>query len=165
MASDDGIDNPDEADATIWIMPACSSAGKFDTVCSRSFKKSACFPYCMTVRTRGSGSRGLKLYNADDWARSVQSQRRDCGTAFQQSSSLISVFSDNAQYSSSAPAGTLANIDSKDPTGKTIRVQAGTPEHDPESMTCVSADIIISTVGRAVSAVLYQRYELIWLED
>jgi hypothetical protein len=165
LASDDGTDNPEEADATIWIMPACSSEGQFDPVCSRTFRESACFPYCMAVRTRGSQSQGLTLYNADDWARNVQLQRRDCGGASQQANSLISAFSDNADYASSVSADSVATIiDRKDPMGRVITVKEGTSEYDPVSMTCVSAQTITSRVGWAASADLYQRYESILLD-
>ena len=161
LASDDGTDNPEEADATIWIMPACSSQGKFDVVCSRNFKKSACFPYCMAVRTRGSGSQGLTLYNADDWATSVQLQRRDCGGASQQSSSLVDAFSNDAGYAASAPSDTSATIsDSRDPLGFKISFQ-----YDPVSMTCVSAETINSRKTRAASVDVYDRYESILLDD
>ena len=164
LASDDGTDNPEEADATIWIMPACKAEGKFDPVCSRDFKESACFPYCMAVRPRGSQSQGLMLYNADDWSRTVQLQRREFGGASLDANSLVSAFTDNADYVSSAPAGTVATIiDRTDPMGRVIAVNKASSEYDPASMTCVSADKINSRVNRSASADLYERYESITL--
>ena len=41
LASEDGTDNPVEADAAIWVIPACSAEGAFDPVCDRSFSKAA----------------------------------------------------------------------------------------------------------------------------
>jgi hypothetical protein len=165
LASDDGTDGPHEADAILWVMPACRSEGRYDPVCSRTFKESACYPYCMAVRTRGSQSQGLTLYNADDWARNVQLQRRDCGGASQNPSSLISAFEDNANYESTPSKDTIAVIsDSKDPMGRVITVKASTSAYDPATMTCVAADTITSRVGWAASADIYERYESILME-
>ena len=67
-----------QADAAVWIRPLCSVDG-IDPVCVESFKQAACFPYCMALHVRGSGTQTLVLYDADDWNDGVTMLRRDCG--------------------------------------------------------------------------------------
>jgi hypothetical protein len=48
-------------------------------VCVDSFKQAACFPYCMALHVRGSGTQTLVLYDSNDWNDGVTMLRRDCG--------------------------------------------------------------------------------------
>lgn len=69
-------------DATIWVAPLCGSE-VFSMACVSAFQSSACFPYCMAARIRGSGANGLVLYNAPDWKENVHLMERDCATKLQ----------------------------------------------------------------------------------
>jgi hypothetical protein len=164
LASSDGTDRPVEIDAAIWVVPACGAEGVFDPVCARSFSKAACFPYCMAVRARGTSSRGLVLYNADDWAQHVQLQNRDCGI-----SQLSSALPSNTQYSeaSDTPKNYRAVInDLADILGKQILVSDSDTSvtYDPVTMTCVSSDTISSRMDRSSVASIASRYESILME-
>jgi hypothetical protein len=66
------------ADAAVWIRPMCS-VGYIDPVCIDSFKQAACFPYCMALHVRGSGTQALVLHDANEWNEGVTMLRRDCG--------------------------------------------------------------------------------------
>lgn len=56
----------------------CSSDG-VDPLCVSSFKAAACFPYCMAVHVRGSGSQPMVLHSADEWHNGVFMLNRVCG--------------------------------------------------------------------------------------
>ena len=56
----------------------CSSDG-VDPLCVSSFKAAACFPYCMAVHVRGSGSQPMVLHDADEWRNGVFMLNRACG--------------------------------------------------------------------------------------
>ena len=66
------------ADAAIWVRPMCS-VDLIDPVCIESFKQAACFPYCMALHVRGSGTQGLVIHNANEWSDGVTMLKRDCG--------------------------------------------------------------------------------------
>jgi len=66
------------ADAAIWVRPMCS-VDTIDLVCVDSFKQAACFPYCMALHVRGSGTQPLVLHDAGEWSDGVTMLRRDCG--------------------------------------------------------------------------------------
>ena len=166
LASSDGTDGPVEVDAAIWVIPACASEGEWDTVCERTFKKAACYPYCMAVRAKGTSSRGMVLYNADDWAQHVQLQNRDCGISQLQSTG----FSSNTQYSTSTdiPKNYRAIItDLSDVLGKQIIVSESDTSvtYDPVTMMCVSSDTISSRMNRSSVASIATRYEAILMND
>jgi len=55
------------------------SVDSIDLVCVESFKQASCFPYCMALHVRGSGTQSLILYDADDWNSGVTLLKRDCG--------------------------------------------------------------------------------------
>ena len=67
-----------QADAAIWVRPMCS-VDYIDPVCVESFKSASCFPYCMALHMRGSGTTPLVLHNANEWSDGVALLRRDCG--------------------------------------------------------------------------------------
>jgi hypothetical protein len=56
----------------------CSSDG-VDPLCVESFKAAACFPYCMAVHVRGSGSQPMVLHDANEWVNGVFTLNRVCG--------------------------------------------------------------------------------------
>jgi len=56
----------------------CSVDG-IDLVCVESFKGASCFPYCMALHVRGSGTQPLIVHNADEWSDGVSMLKRDCG--------------------------------------------------------------------------------------
>jgi hypothetical protein len=165
LASSDGTDRPVEIDAAIWVVPACGSEGEFDPVCARTFVDAACFPYCMAVRAKGTSSRGLVLYNADDWAQHVQLQNRDCGI-----SQLSAGLQSNTQYSESIdiPKNYRAVIsDLSDILGKRVLVgNTDTPmTYDPVTMTCVSSETISTRMNRSSVPSIATRYEAILMND
>jgi len=65
------------ADAAVWVRPRCSSNTN-ELSCLQGFRGADCFPYCMALRVKGSGSSRLVLHSADSWKSSVQLMRRDC---------------------------------------------------------------------------------------
>jgi hypothetical protein len=165
LASSDGTDGPVEIDAAIWVVPACGAEGVFDPVCARSFEKAACFPYCLAVRAKGSASRGMVLYNADDWTENVQLQNRDCGISQLQSTGLTS----NTKYSdpSDIPKNYRAIMtDLLDILDKrVVVVDSETPAtYDPVTMMCVSSETVSSRMNRSAVAGIDSRYEAILME-
>lgn len=94
------------ADAAIWIRPMCS-VDSIDLACVESFKQASCFPYCMALHVRGSGTQSLVLYDADEWNGGVTMLKRDCGLYNMQPGSNttgISVSLPNSVYDLSATA-------------------------------------------------------------
>ena len=67
-----------QADAALWVRPMCS-VDKIDLSCVESFRASNCFPYCMALHVRGSGTEPLVLHGANEWNDGVSMLRRDCG--------------------------------------------------------------------------------------
>ena len=65
------------ADAAVWVKPRCSSES-IDMVCVDSFKQAACFPYCMGLHIKGSGSQTIILHDANNWNEGVTMLDRDC---------------------------------------------------------------------------------------
>lgn len=55
------------------------STDVIDLVCVDSFKQASCFPYCMALHVRGSGTQPLILYDAGEWDSGVTLLKRDCG--------------------------------------------------------------------------------------
>jgi hypothetical protein len=163
LASTDGTDAPSEADAVIWVIPACRADGIFNPVCDRFFKQAACFPYCLAVRTTRSASRGLVLYNADDWARNVQLQNRDCSAAH---ISLMGL-GDMVDYVDPVDVpkdyGGVIN-DENDPFQKKLVVGAGFT-YDPTVLACVSSDTVSSRLNISAVASINQRYPSILMDD
>ena len=163
LASTDGTDGPAEADAAIWVIPACKAEGAFDAVCERKFKKAACFPYCLAVRPTRSSSQGLVLYNADDWARNIQLLNRDCSGGYVTPSGLA----DKVSYvdSSVLPKDYIAVIqDSSDPFGKTT-VVAADATYDPVSNACVASSTVSSRIAVAGVASIHNRYVAVLMEE
>jgi hypothetical protein len=151
-----------EADAVIWVIPACGAVGKFDPVCARTFEKAACFPYCLAVRTTRSESRGLVLYNADDWARNIQLTKRDCSSMHVNPEGLGT----SASYmeSSETPKVYSGVVDNTlDPFGKKVVVKAGYT-YDPTVSTCVSSNTASSRLNISTVASINQRYESILMD-
>jgi hypothetical protein len=54
------------ADAALWIKPKCASSTS-EAVCVSEFQGAACYPYCMALRAKGSGSSRLILFNEPNW--------------------------------------------------------------------------------------------------
>jgi len=162
LASEDGTDGPVEADAAIWVIPACRAEGVMSPVCDRLFSKAACFPYCLAVRTKGSASQGLVLYNADDWARNVQLPKRDCSGPHVSNAGLDNM----ADY---VEPGDIPKYyggvigDSLDPFGKKIVVGSGFT-YDPTNMACVSSDTVSSRLNVSTVASINQRYPAILMD-
>ncbi len=67
-----------QADAAVWIRPMCA-VDSIDLVCVRSFTASGCFPYCMALHVRGSGTQPMIVHNAGEWDAGVTMLARDCG--------------------------------------------------------------------------------------
>jgi len=163
LASTDGTDGPMEADAAIWVIPACGAQGVMPPVCERKFTKAACFPYCLAVRTTASSSQGLVLYNADDWARKIQLMNRDCRGEHVTSTGL----GDKVSYveSMELPKEYSAVMqDTLDPFGKGTVVAPGVT-YDTVAMKCVLSSTISSRVDVAQVASISSRYEAILLEQ
>lgn len=76
-----------QADAAIWIRPMCA-VDSIDLACVRSFTASGCFPYCMALHVRGSGTQPMIIHNADEWDAGVTMLARDCGLYSLQDPSL-----------------------------------------------------------------------------
>ncbi|KAJ1465765.1 hypothetical protein T484DRAFT_1757185, partial [Baffinella frigidus] len=165
LASSDGTDGPVEIDAAIWVVPACGAEGVFDPVCARSFEKAACFPYCLAVRAKGSASRGMVLYNADDWTENVQLQNRDCGISQLQSTGLTSntKYSDSSDIPKNYRAIMTDLLDILDK--RVVVVDSETPAtYDPVTMMCVSSETVSSRMNRSAVAGIDSRYEAILME-
>ena len=163
FASQDGTDNPEEVDAVIWVIPACGAEGKFDPVCARTFKRAACFPYCLAARTKGSSSQGLVLYNADDWTRNVQLQNRDCGVQQLLDTGLAA----NVRYVDPGMAAknySAIITDRVDILGKQLVVESTQTAYDPVTMTCVGSETISSRLNRSAIPSIDSRYEAILMD-
>lgn len=81
-----------KADAAIWVKPKCST-DSIDLVCVESFKKAACFPYCMALHMKGGGTQTMILHNALEWNEGVTMLNRDCAVFnVQNTSQLISTY-------------------------------------------------------------------------
>jgi hypothetical protein len=163
LASLDGSDGPVEADAAIWVIPACNAQGVMPPVCERKFIKAACFPYCLAVRTTRSSSQGLVLYNADDWARNIQLMYRDCQGDHVTSSGL----GDEVSYVDSVNLPKDYKVvmhDELDPFGKNTVVTPGVT-YDTVQMKCVASSTISSRVNVAQVASISSRYEAILLDE
>ena len=76
-----------QADAAIWIRPMCA-VDSIDLACVRSFTASGCFPYCMALHVRGSGTQPMIVHNANEWDAGVTMLARDCGLYSLQDPSL-----------------------------------------------------------------------------
>jgi hypothetical protein len=163
LASEDGTDNPVEADAAIWVIPACRAEGVMDPVCNRLFSKAACFPYCLAVRTSKSASQGLVLYNADDWASHVQLPKRDCGKNLVSNSGLgqSAEYVDPSELSKEY-GGVIG--DTLDPFDKKIVVPPGFT-YDPAVMSCVASDTVSSRLNVSAVASVNQRYPAILMDS
>jgi hypothetical protein len=162
LASADGTDSPVEADAVIWVIPACGTTGHWSLVCQRTFKKAACFPYCLAVRTKSSASRGLVLYNADDWVRNVQLQGRDCSGSHMSNAGLNT----NVNYMEPGLASkeySAVITDMADLLGRDVVVGAGFV-YDPSIMACVASDTVTSRLNRSAVASIDSRYEAILMD-
>lgn len=66
-----------KVDAVIWIRPLCSVDG-VDLVCINSFKEADCFPYCMGLHVKNSGSQRITMYSASTWNNGITLLKRDC---------------------------------------------------------------------------------------
>ena len=64
--SDLGLTMAGAADAAVWIKPKCASSVS-QAVCVSEFQGAACYPYCMALRAKGSGSSRLILFNEPNW--------------------------------------------------------------------------------------------------
>lgn len=158
----DGTDAPSEADAAIWVIPACRAEGAFDPVCERSFKQAACYPYCLAVRTKGSSSRGLVLYNADDWARNVQLQNRDCSGPHVRPEGLGSMVDYVDPVDIPKDYGGVIHNE-LDPFQKKLVVATGYI-YDPDVMACVLSDTVSSRLNISAVASIHQRYPSILMD-
>ena len=114
------------ADAAIWVRPMCS-VDRIDLVCVESFKQAACFPYCMALHVRGSGTQPLVLHDANEWTEGVTLLRRDCGLH-------------SAGYTSTAASGVRVSVPgSVFGTSETFSVGSG----------CVQNPLVTSVVRRS----------------
>jgi hypothetical protein len=164
LASTDGTDGPMEADAVIWVIPACRAEGILSAVCERKFTKAACFPYCLAVRPTRSSSQGLVLYNADDWARNIQLMNRDCRGEHVTSDGLANkvLYMD----SSEVPKDYDGVVQDKlDPFGKTTVMTSGSVTYDTVAMKCVASPTVSSRINVAQVASIHNRYESILMDD
>jgi hypothetical protein len=115
------------------------------------FKASACYPYCMAARLKGSGADGLVLYNAPDWRNRVHLMKRDCmvdtpvlSNPLQAFSSGTARFMPNGTASGTdAPAGVETMLGSWDVVSGGSVVSK---KWDPSTMGCIQS-------GRATTIV------------
>ena len=56
-----------------------ADATKIDLDCIESFKQSSCFPYCMALHARGTGTQPMILHGASEWDSGVVMLNRHCG--------------------------------------------------------------------------------------
>ena len=73
-----------QADAVLWVRPMCTSDARIiDLDCVESFKQSSCFPACMGLHIRGSGTQTIILHSFVEWDAGVVLLDRHCGWGVQ----------------------------------------------------------------------------------
>ena len=63
-----------EADATVWLVPRCSSPLNHPLACATP----ACYPFCMAARESGSANNNLIFAGAERWRSGVALMQQDC---------------------------------------------------------------------------------------
>jgi hypothetical protein len=139
-----------KVDATIWVVPRCSStAGKVDVTCSALWKQASCFPYCMASRVRGSGAQSLVLFSASDWKNAVHVVKRDCVSAQPILNDPIWALTQDVKYNNDheTPVNT-GNIVSTTVANNLIggSIQIGGKQWD-DKYGCIASDTARSIIG------------------
>ena len=123
-----------QADAALWVRPMCS-VNTIDLSCVESFRAANCFPYCMALHMRGSGTDPMVLHGANEWNDGVSMLRRDCGLFM-----LTDPSAANATSSTTLPANGSSVQFPGSPYGLNAQVPAGSScTYNPAATSFVTA--------------------------